>query len=191
VKKMSFARVLVALVLVSVMTVLVMDYACAGNVEFQEKVSAGEVAPQMSAYIEQPIVSTIGWSAFLLSSEGWSEGYVGPTYSPFSWVSVGASVGIESHPKQTRFGSSIWMGHGRFSTLVCHEEGGSGLWTKVIVKATAYESPSGSIVVGLHHQSFVGTGPTIEMGPKKVTGWASFLTLDGKSTTVLGLKLNF
>jgi hypothetical protein len=181
----------IAVVLVIAVLISTPVYA-GGNVEFQEQVCDGRMTPQMSAYVSQPITGNFGWSAFLLSSTGWSEGYVGPTYSPCKFAQISTSVGIESHPQQTRFAASLWVGRGPYSGVLINEQGGSGSWTKIVAKKTVMATtPVGQVTVGLHHQSFLGIGPTIELAPKAFVVWASVLVEDGKTTVVQAIMLKF
>jgi hypothetical protein len=196
-KKMSpFTKVLFALVLVALLSVVITDFVLADTLELQSRIVDGKYLPTVDAFVSRPIVGALGWSGFFLTCGGWGEGYVGPTYSPAKWVTVSGSLGVETDPQQTRVATSVWIGHGPTSILYIYEDGGSGPWTKLVAAVNPIVSVGRyQIGAGVHGQRLLGYGPqlTLRKGEKgKLNLWFSNLMQDGsKPTQILGIKLDF
>jgi len=156
-----------------------------GYIELESLVYDGSVTPSLNLYFRGPIRGPWGWSAWSLTSEGWSEAYVGPTYAPADWVEFSLSVGVESDPSTFRYAGSVWMGRGRWALLSIHEDGGSGYWYKYLGTYRLNESAA----LGVFSQRSVGTGPYLELG-KKFQVWGAVLFLDGETLGLIGGKIN-
>jgi hypothetical protein len=89
---------------------------------------------------------------------GWSEAYAGATYSPVSWIEIAAGAGSEQYTKQVRLGGWIWAGYGRFSGLYLLENGGTGRWHKLELRAKV--APTFSL--GWVDKAAAGHGPFVE-----------------------------
>lgn len=187
----SFTRALIALILVAVPAVCAEFALAGGYVEYQGKLADGHLQPTLDLSTGKAFSEHFGWSAFFLSCEGWSEGLVGPTVSPTSWLQVGVSAGIESDPKVTRFGSFVWAGSDRASFVLVHEDGGSGIWTKSVAKYNVTGGASDQLSVGAHYQTSLGLGPHIEMGPKPVTVWLTWFPKGDGTNAILGVQYGF
>ncbi|MFA6198112.1 MAG: hypothetical protein WC734_03090 [Patescibacteria group bacterium] len=195
-KKVSlFTRSLIALGVFAVLTVAVTDYVLADNIELQSRVVEGKYLPTVDCFVSRPIIGTLGWSGFFLTCGGWGEAYVGPTYSPASWLTLSGSLGVETDPQQTRVATSIWAGNDAGSIIFIYEDGGSGPWTKLVATHSVVSIGGYNLGAGVHGQRFLGYGPqiTIKKGEKGKLGlWASNLMLDGaKPTQVIGIKLDY
>lgn len=195
---MSFGWVLFALILTVVLTVAVTDYVLAGDgygyVEYQSSIANGRLEHTIDASINKPSTTHFGWSAFLLSCGGWSEAYVGPTYSPTAWMQVGTAFGIESHPQQSRVGSFVYFGQeGHPLTFVLiNEQGGSGSWTKSVGSYNLASQPDEKFCLGGHYQTFYGFGPHAEFGAKPMTLWITYFPkADAGTSAIAGVQLAF
>ena len=82
-------------------------------------------------YACRNINSRLGMFAYTTVSEGWSEAYAGPTFSPNANFQVGLGLGVESGQDSARWGGFAWAGHGKASATYLFEGGGSGPWHKL------------------------------------------------------------
>jgi len=155
------------------LAVLVLFVAtCAAAGDFAE-VQVTNGTPNLDFYLTGKIHGKLGWSAWALASENWSEAFAGPTFAPTTWSEVGFSAGLESGGN--RFGESLWLGHGRYSALVLYEHGHTGPWHKIVAKA----SLGHGFAAGYHDQAFVGRGLHAAYTRKKITFWTALLIKDG------------
>lgn len=99
--------------------------------------------------------STFGYACM---TKGWSEAYVGKTFSPAPWVEIAAGIGLEDAKNPVRLGGWVWLGEGRCSFIHLFEDGGSGEWHKTVV---AYKV-SNDLKVGVIDRAFYGQGVTAE-----------------------------
>lgn len=129
--------------------------------------------------------SDFGMSAFLLVTEGWAEGYVGPTYAPVEWVELNLAIGGEQTPDGMglRYGAGLWLGDGPWSFLASFEANNAvftgdnvGAWYDL----TGTYSVTDWIKIGLRDRRFVGAGPhvvtTIPSTP--ISLWATWSPVD-------------
>ena len=141
-----------------------------GFVESWNTVSEESVKPQLNVYARGPLKGGLDWSAWTLTSKGWSEALVGLTYTPVKWIEVSGSLGIETADDPLRQGASVWLGKGRWALLSIHENGGSGYWYRYLGKFQATET----IAVGIESRRFFGTGPYAEKKFGKVALWGTY-----------------
>lgn len=137
----------------------------------------------------------VGISSFVLVGEKWAEYVIGPISSPASWVEIGFNVGVEQaddSPKTWRTATSLWLGHGRYSSLGIFEKGGGGWWytSRFIVQATDW------LRGGVMAQRFAGIGPRVEISipHTPITIWGAGLhDLEGEDSNnaIIGIKANF
>jgi len=180
---------LTKLVLVTIIMTLTVVTAQAqqasGYVESFNTVSEEGVTPQLNVYVHGPLKGKLGWSAWTLTSEEWSEGYAGLTYAPAEWVEVSASLGLETADNPLRGGGSVWLGSGRWSLLSLHEHGGSGYWYRYLGTFQMTKT----VAVGVNSQRFIGTGPYVQVSVGKVALWGTYAIGDGRG--VAGVRFNF
>lgn len=171
--------------LVAVTAVSAQAQQTSGYVESFNTVSEAETTPQLNVYVHGPLKGKLGWSLWTLTSEGWSEGYVGLTYAPAKWVEVSSSIGLETDDNPLRTGHSVWLGKGRVSLLSLHEYGGSGYWYRYLGTFQATKT----VAVGVNTQRFIGTGPYAQVSIGKVILWGTYAIGDGRG--VVGARFNF
>ncbi|MBI3956756.1 MAG: hypothetical protein HY340_02095 [Candidatus Kerfeldbacteria bacterium] len=167
-----------------------------GSIELQNVfTSDGEYDPTVDALIgERFNGGSIGWSAFLLTCQGWSEAVVGPTWAPASWLELWSGVGVETDDDPFRFAGSVWMGDAANSRslLFVREEGGSGHWNKGIAKVRIGETATTALGLGVHYQTPYGIGPHLSFEGDLGQIWASPLyDADEGPTVILGLVRSF
>ncbi|HEY4474467.1 MAG TPA: hypothetical protein VJC06_00900 [Candidatus Paceibacterota bacterium] len=143
------------------------------------------VTPQLNVYVHGSLQGKLGWSVWTLTSEGWSEGYVGLTYAPAKWVEVSASLGLETDDNPLRMGHSVWLGKGRWALLSIHEHGGSGYWFRNLGTYQATKT----FAVGVENRRFFGTGPYAEKKFGKVSLWGTY-AVNGDAG-VVGVRFSF
>lgn len=134
--------------------------------------------------------SAFGWSAYFLTGQYWSEGYVGPTWTPAPWVSLSASVGVQSAKSgenPTRYASSAWVGNKFGSLYAVYERGAeaSNNWWK----AKAFANVAKGVKVGVFFEKDVDVAPVLELSipETRLVVWGAYYA----SGSQLGLKYNF
>ena len=162
--------------------------AYAGNfVEGYRQVQAGAQATNtLDAYMVRHFEqSSFGMSAFLLVTEGWAEGYVGPTYAPAEWIELNLAIGGEQtiDGMGLRYGAGLWLGTGPWSALISLEANNDvftgddiGAWYDF----TGTYSVNDWLKLGLHDRRFVGAGPHIvtSVPSTPVSLWATWSPID-------------
>ncbi|MEK7148017.1 MAG: hypothetical protein AAB758_01845, partial [Patescibacteria group bacterium] len=156
------------LLFVLAVAILVLLFAMMGMANAQEKKpsgwielegvveSSGETIPSINVYANGPLKGMVGWTLYMQAGPEWSQGLVGLTLSPMTWLSVSGSLGIENFEESPlRGATSIWMGKGPWSFLSIQEKGGSGRWQKSV---GVYQATP-TLSVGILHQEFSGGGP--------------------------------
>ncbi|MBI2064184.1 MAG: hypothetical protein HYT66_00515 [Candidatus Yanofskybacteria bacterium] len=128
-------------------------------VEGQIISSDGEISPWTNSLVSRKFDEKLGMFVLSQNGERWAQAYVGPTYSPSSWLQVGAGLGIEQADNPVRLGSFVWMGRGRYSLLSIYEDGGSGHWYKSELNIKA----AGWLGAGAIVQHMLGVGPRVEL----------------------------
>lgn len=159
-----------------------------GFVEVQTVIADGSAANQINLSLSGQLpAKNLGWFAWALTSKGWSEAYVGLAYSPADWISIQAGYGLETADDSGRFGGSIWTGKGANSVFFAYEKGGSGSWHKLVLNHRF----NNWLGAGVLDQTFLGTGPRVEVMTGKIKVWAAQLWLHGKPTTTAAVSYNF
>jgi hypothetical protein len=181
-KKMSG---LLAVVFVIIAAVSANAQQASGFVETYNTVEAAGTTPQVNVYVHGPIDGKLGWSAWTLTSQGWSEAYAGLTYAPAKWVEVSASLGLESADHPLRKAASLWVGKGSWSLLSIHEYGGSGYWYRYLGTFQVTKT----VAVGVNSTRLLGTGPYAEKKFGKVALWGTYALGDNRG--VAGARFNF
>ena len=67
-----------------------------GCAESENAITSSAATPQLNLLAYGPIKGRIGWQFWGIASRTWSEGYVGPTYSPTSWLTLAVGTGAET-----------------------------------------------------------------------------------------------
>ncbi|MFZ2205383.1 MAG: hypothetical protein WAV23_02235 [Minisyncoccia bacterium] len=133
----------------------------------------GKVEPDINIFGTKKISEKFNLTYFALIEEQWSEGLIGFSYAPKSWLELGLSAGVEHNPAILRFGGSIWIGKGKTSLLILGEQGSGkdNYWYKTVL---AYKT-SDHLTLGAIAWRFHGVGPIVSYTPKKsnVTIWLS------------------
>lgn len=185
-KKFSFLVTFALIVLVLVAS------PCTGQVngfvEGQTRFNDGSATNQINLSLGGNLSAKnhLGWFVWALVSEGWAESYVGLAYSPADWIAFQAGYGIETADDSGRFGGNVWIGKGANSVFFAYEDGGSGPWHKLVLNHSF-----GKFGIGVLDQSFLGTGPRVEIKTGKVKVWAAQVWLKGKPTTTAAVSYNF
>ena len=111
------------------------------------------------------ISEKVNLTYFGLVEKNWSEALVGVSYSPATWMSVGASTGIE-HGSSIRLGGSLWFGKGKNSLLLLGEKGSGSdnYW----YRANLYHKFSEKFTLGATAIRFHGVGPNLRYTVKKL-----------------------
>lgn len=151
-----------------------------GFVESWNTVRDGNVTPQVDVYATGPLKGKVGWSIFTLTSEKWSEGYGGLTLAPAKWMTVSASLGIETADNPIRAASSVWVGSGKWAGLVIAEKGGGGYWYRYLGTYQAAKH----LTVGVHSTRPLGVGPYAELRFGRVSLWGSYAVLNKRGVVV-------
>ncbi len=159
--------------------------APAGFVESYNTVETTGTTPQVNVYVHGPIEGKLGWSAWTLTTKGWSEAYAGLTYAPAKWIEVSASLGLESADHPLRKAASVWLGKGRWSLLSIHEHGESGYWYRYLGTFQMTKT----VAVGVNSTRLLGTGPYAEKKFDKVALWGTYAIGDNRG--VAGVRFNF
>ncbi|MDD4989957.1 MAG: hypothetical protein PHW31_01450 [Candidatus Pacebacteria bacterium] len=130
------------------------------SVEIDNKiVDKSVVSRNINLFASHKINEHIGVTAFSLTSKGWSEVYIGPEFYLARWLTVSASIGLETAPKSWRTAISLWTGKGPVSLLAIYENGGSGYWYNI----SAFYQVNKWLKAGVLSKRFLGTGPQIKV----------------------------
>lgn len=134
----------------------------------------------------------VGAYAFLQTSAGYSQAYVGATYSPNKHMQVGIAIGAEKFGDDVspRVGAFVYAGKGRIANLTLLEGvGASGFWYR---NQTSVSLPKG-FTASVVNQRFAGTGPEIEyrIHKSRFSVRANVLTQSSGATFEAGLRFNF
>lgn len=175
----------VAIVATTATSVQAQEKKTSGFVESWNTVSEAGTKPQLNVYVRGQLKGRVGWSAFTLTTETWSQAYAGLTFAPAKWVEVSASLGLENANSPLREGASVWLGKGRWTLLSIHEHGGSGYWYSHRGKFQMTKT----VAVGVISQRFLGTGPYAEKKFGKVALWGIYVI--GNDVGVAGIRFNF
>jgi len=162
--------------------------------ELQIKITEEKTNYTPNIYATHSFNDHIGISSFVLVDREWGEFVAGPTLSPAPWIEIGFSAGVEQvddSPKTWRTVTSLWLGHGRYSSLGIFEKGGGGWWytSRFIIHEADW------LGGGVMAQRFVGIGPRVEISipHTPITIWGAGLhDLEGDSNNaIVGIKANF
>jgi hypothetical protein len=162
------------------------DQKISGLIEGQMIRSGGSANPWTQTLVNYNLGKKTGLYLFAQTGASWRQVYVGPTYSPASWMQVGAAYGIERDTNPGRFGSFAWFGKGPVSLLALYEDGGSGPWHKVVANYAI-----GKAGIGAMHQAFLGVGPRVELRFGKYTAWGAVLKNGAKKNQTFAVNYNF
>lgn len=135
--------------------------------------------------------SKFGYFGWALVSKNWSEIYPGFYWQPFSWLQIGAGLGIEQGQSKPRFGAFLWAGKDKIYFTAFLEEWGSGLWWRALAMYRLNQIAQ----IGLMSQHKLGIGPKMEVEfYKPFSFWAAILVFgqeDSGVTLFGGIKLGF
>ncbi|MDI6734542.1 MAG: hypothetical protein QMD50_03615 [Patescibacteria group bacterium] len=158
-----------------------------GYVENQLTFVGSEVTSNIDLYLSGSIVGKLGWSAWSLSGQYWSEAYVGSTFSPTPWSQLGVFYGVESANPAGRYATSLWFGIDEVSFLYIYEDGGSGSWYRAVGNFNLLNE----FGLGFVGQRCLGNGPRVQINAGKFVGWATTLQKNGTSTELVGIRYTF
>jgi len=129
-----------------------------GFAESENVITSTAATPQLNLLASGTLTGKVGWKFWGLTSRTWSEGYIGPTYAPTSWLTLSAGAGAETGG--ARFG---WSASGKKRKLfyaVVQEWGyGCGWWHKNVA---TYDLTS-RVSAGVWNEYGKGTGPTVNV----------------------------
>ncbi|MDP2812107.1 MAG: hypothetical protein Q8O32_00225 [bacterium] len=167
--------------IITLVAICFASVALAGNLEFQAKNVGNPGVWKYTATVGfgEQLSPKFGWTGFVLSSNTWGEAYVGPTFTPASWITVATCVGIQNDPQVTRFASWYSLNYGQFSAFHVMESG-SGTWHKILI---SYKTSFGK--VQFWNQTALGSGPRVEVklpGQKTMMSAYAGVMFDGKVT---------
>jgi len=173
---------------VAVLLVFSINLAQAGIIE--DKITFGDQTSHTLSIFESGKFgnSPLGWSAYFLTGQYWSEGYAGPTWSPAPWICLSASIGLQSvESNPIRYASDLWIGNALGSVYAVYERGAkaSDNWWKV----RPLLNIGHGIKIGAFVEKDLDVAPVIEVSVPK-TGlaiWGAYY----KEASQLGLKYNF
>ena len=158
-----------------------------GFLESQNLGRSGKITPAINIYANGSFSNSIGWFGWSSTSRGWSEGYVGPTFSPASWLSLSASLGVETADRPTRYSCWLWAGDKHLSFFLIQEDGGSGYWYRCVAKYI----PTKSVSIGLMSERFTGIGPYMDVTILPLTIWGSMMWENGERNSYVSLRMLF
>ncbi len=149
-------------------------------------------APQGVALINHSGNGTVGAYTFVQVGQGYSQAYVGPTYSPNKYLQVGIAIGAEKFGDDVspRVGAFIYAAKGRVANVTLLEGvGSSGFWYR---NETSLSLPKG-FTASVVNQRFAGTGPEIHYRiPKSsFSVRANVLTQSSGTKFEVGVRFNF
>lgn len=145
--------------------------------------------PIAYVYVSRAVTKKVGLFGFAARSTTWTEGYAGVTFSPRTWITLGAGAGLEQDSNPWRLGGTLWMRTGKSSLFFIGEAGGSGKWYRAVLNHGFKNFGIGAI-----SQAFLGTGPRVEITVpgKPLTVWVSRLMGGGnKPSHVIGATFTF
>jgi hypothetical protein len=125
-----------------------------------------------------------GLGVFFLVTRAWAEAYVGPSFSPTTWIQLCLQAGIQQAGDgvEPRFALSAWVGGGAFSMFSIVEfdlNGSDGLWYDMTPRWNATDW----LDIGIKARRFVGIGPMVDVAipttPARV--WVAWMPLDPES----------
>lgn len=160
-----------------------------GFVEDRITFKTDETVHTFIGYVDGQVKSSLGWSAYFQTNQYWSEAYVGPTWSPKAWLSLSASIGVQTinSGSPVRYASSLWMGNKVGSVIAFYERGATSkdIWWKV----KPLLNIKSSVKIGAILEKGKDAAPMLEISIAK-TGlaiWGAYYD----SGSQLGVKFNF
>jgi hypothetical protein len=158
-----------------------------GYVESENVITSAAATPQLNTLAYGPVAGKIGWQFWGITSRAWSEGYVGPTYTPKPWVTIAAAVGAETGGARFGWGASGKKGKLFYCSL--HEWGnGSGYWYK---NFTTYDLNS-RVSAGIWNERGKGTGPTVNVRViKEFRPYVTFMASRNENMVLVGATYSF
>jgi hypothetical protein len=140
--------------------------------------------------VDKSLTKTLRVTAsFDKETNGYLEGYVGPTWAPTELLSLGVGFGRESAPNSFRKAAWLDLGSDEGTLLeALFEDGKSGAWHRVSLVTKISER----INLGVMHETDVGLGPRVEITANKhFKLWGSVLRNADKDTTaVLAISIS-
>jgi hypothetical protein len=158
-----------------------------GYMESENVITSSATTPQLNALAYGPISGKVGWEFWGINSRTWSEGYIGPTYTPKPCITLSAGAGAETGG--ARFGWSASGKKGKYFYASIHEWGkGSGYWYKNYV--TKDVTPR--ITVGVWGERCKGFGPTVNIRVfKEFRPYATVFATKGSARAIVGATYSF
>lgn len=155
-----------------------------GFVEMQ--VASSDHGPTLTVdgFVQHQLSPRWGLSGFALVTEGWLQGYVGPTLRATKWFEPWVSVGFEHADKGdllVRYAAGWWMGNDKVSHWVIVEANNDvfrgnldGLWYDV----NLVYKPLKWLGVGLKDRRTTGLGLQVRLKAGPLDVWAAWTPLD-------------
>jgi hypothetical protein len=141
----------------------ILIFAGASSASMIEVDRAGENT-QLQLCIEKPISASVSLFAYSCLSENWQEAYIGPEVNgSIGKVNYQLAYGVGQETGGNRNGGWVWAGYKKLSGIYLSENGGSGPWTKSVIKYAV----SPKVSLGYTKKDFAGEGLYAEC---KLTG---------------------
>ncbi len=182
--KLRFAA---ALVFSTFFTLTVFAQKIDGYVEQENVLTAAAATPQLNLLAYGPVKGKVGWQFWGITSRTWSEGLLGPTYSPTSWLTLAVGAGAETGGMRYS-----WSGagkKGRLFYVTLHEWGGTtGYWHKQVV---SYDLTP-RLAPGFWCERAKGAGPTVSFRVyREFRPYVAVLAQNGGTTALVGATYSF
>ena len=166
-----------------------------GTPEFQEGLT-------VSGGLSYALPEQFAITSFLLVKGGWAEALLGATWSPYSWMTFGASVGGSQASGQLDFrtGYMLFLKHQQFSFLGILEvprEAYSGNHVGIWYDLNLMYQPLEWLVVGIKDRRPLGMGPMVRFRISPIELWMTWSPLSAESgvfqpkSAQFGVKLGF
>ncbi len=160
-----------------------------GFVEERATFRKAETIHTLIGYVDGQVKGSFGWSGYFQTNKYWSEAYIGPNWSPKSWLSLSASIGVQSveSGSPVRYASSLWMGNKVGSVIAFYERGADSKDTWWKVKSTI--NVKKGFRVGTLLEKGLDAAPLVEIDipNTKLTVWGAYYDSGSK----LALKFSF
>lgn len=142
---------------------------------------SGDVVPRAEGIVDIGVADHFSLTTTFVVSPGYSEAYVGPTWSPTAHFSFGIAGGIETADSPWRAMAYSTASYKNLHFLGVAEDGGSGLWYKAVASYAVGPVSAGAMV-----QRFDGLGPRIAVSRWNLELWtAPLYDVEAQSPSVL------
>jgi hypothetical protein len=151
-----------------------------------EKTDNRRTLPTTDMWFQRGLVGKVGVFSWAQTGPIYRQVYVGGSYQFTTWLQAGVGGGVEEANSKARLGSFAYLSKGKNSVFAIYENGGSGPWY-----FTLYNRKVGRYGLGVHTQSYVGTGPRAEVNFGRIKFWTSALWEKGGHNFMYGLRYTY